>query len=118
MQANGESTIVLNGKEFVLRPGYKALARVETVLNERTGPLMQRVSEGNVGVRDVAIICHAMIAAGGAAPMPTIDDIGEWIIAAPEGWGAMMAAIIKPYAEALKATADVSGNAAAPAAKA
>ncbi len=124
MQTNidGTKTITLGGREYVLRPGFRALARVERLLDMSTGELISSISSGRLAMYHAAVMAQAMIVEGGKwsskEPAPSVDDVGEWLVG-DGGFQTNLAIVTGTWMSAIKAATDTgaeaSGNAGAPA---
>jgi hypothetical protein len=77
-KSRGEVDLKLGDHVFVLRPSYEAQQLIEAELGERLFPFANRVTEGDMGVRDVVtVIKHGRIANGRDW---TEAEIGEAVV--------------------------------------
>lgn len=75
----GEVEVTLDGKSWTLRPTFEALCEIEDSTGVGIAVMLRRFGEGSFGVRDVAAILAAGIAATGK-PAPGIERIGEIVV--------------------------------------
>ncbi len=91
----GEITIKLGEKEYVLRPAFSALRKLEVLSSTGIIALTQRLSAMDIRIADVAAVVWAGILGSKIKDPPSYDEIGEMILA--NG----MASYIKPVADFL-----------------
>ena len=63
--ARGEITLTLDGEDYTLRPTFDAIRAIETGLGVNLLPLVMRMQNQDVGVRDAAVFVTACARAGG-----------------------------------------------------
>ncbi len=63
--ARGEITLTLDGEDYQLRPTFDAIRAIETGLGVNLLPLVMRMQNQDVGVRDAAVIVTACARAAG-----------------------------------------------------
>ena len=74
----GDVPVILDGREFVMRPTYQAMTEIETSTGEKLVPLVWKFQEKQFGISDqVAIVTAGLRAAGEPA---TPEKIGEMIL--------------------------------------
>lgn len=100
-KTRGEGEITLDGKAYTLRLSFRALCRIEEGTGLRTGTLLRRFAEGDVGARDMAIVIHAGMHAFDERA-PALDEVGRMVV--DEG----IAALAAPVGEFLAGA--ISGN--------
>ena len=72
----GEVEVKLGGTAYTLRPTFAALAEIEDKTDARLVTLARRFAEGDVGVRDVAVVLWA----GMGESAPSLDDVGRLVV--------------------------------------
>ena len=70
----GEVEITLDGKAYVMRPTFEAMAEIEAKIGHGILWLATRASEGDIGITEVAVIIAAGLKAAGEPA--TADTVG------------------------------------------
>ena len=79
INARGEATIRWRGEPVRLRPSFVALDALEEATGKTVFELVDRMANMRMRARDVAIIAHAAIKAGGDVKA-TLTEVEEQII--------------------------------------
>ena len=72
----GEVEVDLGGKTYALRPTFQALAEIEDKTGTNLVTLARRFADGDIGVRDVAVVLWAGMGEGA----PSLDDVGRLVV--------------------------------------
>lgn len=75
--ARGEVPIKLDGKDFILRPTYQAIAEMEASSGLSVVTLTRLIASGRIKMIDLAAVICAGLKAGGAPA--TIEKAGELV---------------------------------------
>jgi len=77
--ARGDVSIYLDGQERVMRPSFEAIWGIERDLNTNIMPLLHRISNGDVGVYQCAVIIfHGL--RGNEDTRLTLAQVGEAVV--------------------------------------
>ena len=99
--------IVLDGRQFVMRPTFRALSNIELALGQDLVPIVRDVGRGDLGIRKTAVIvCEGLKAFRDEGQ--AIDQVGELIAKTGLSDPALLAALMRFFEIAL------SGGAAKP----
>jgi len=74
--ARNETSITLMGVDYVVRPSFQTIARIEGALNEGVISLGQKMTKGELSLGGMAVVLHHMAGSTGDRA-PKVNDIGE-----------------------------------------
>lgn len=81
MKLLGELPIEIDGKQYVLKPTFKALLAIEELSGKTLSELLKLFLSSKAGVKDVtAVIYGGMLGKNGDRPLLTYDQVGELIM--------------------------------------
>lgn len=104
MAVPGETTIDLGEhKGLILRPGYDALCEIERDLAGRILPIAVRFENGDIGMRDVAVVLYRCSRDVPGNPKLTMLDIGRLVQA--QGYTTVLEPVVRMLGTALKGEA-------------
>lgn len=73
----GEVEIMLDGKAYVMRPTFEAMAEIEAKTGHGMLYLATRTAEGDIGITEAAMIITAALRAAGEPA--TVETVGPMI---------------------------------------
>jgi hypothetical protein len=79
---SGEITLKIKDTEYVLRPSFKFITRVEDLLDRSITSVVIELANGNLRYGHIAVVIQQGIIAAGGKP-PSFDEIGEWLRSIP-----------------------------------
>jgi Phage tail tube protein, GTA-gp10 len=79
--AIGERKIVLNKREYLLRPSYEALMEMEDLAGRGAIEMLHAFSNRKYKTRDTVAVIHACLKAGltDGEEIPTFDEVSAWV---------------------------------------
>lgn len=78
-EAVGEKNVTLGGRQFLLRPSFRAIVEIENKTGKSVLELFNAFKGQRVSASETVAILSATIKAGGGSDIPSDDDLGDLI---------------------------------------